>query len=191
MFRALDDFNMQMLHILKGKASTLRLFGRKSVSVDRHHILPQAYRWATCSIGFDLPSVTPNSMLLEWRDLFDGTRKLTNTCVHRHGMGGKFLYKGLEFVIINPVAGIAEDTCLVPPKAVGLPLGRCVEAQADAMETLARNADILQTMLPHLGAAKGGPSSPLGPDQDRTRPFLSQLVTTGAAQHAITLQNYD
>ena len=184
---------MQMLIPQRGKTPTLHLFSRQSTSIGREHTLPQAYFSATCFVGVDLPNHTRNDILLMWRDIFDGIRILANTCVLRHGIGGKYLYKGLEFVIVHPAAGLAQGTCWAPPRLPSLPLGRCIEAQADAVERKAQNHQVIQAPLlhTHKGAARDSQIHTLGQDQNAVRPFLSQVTATGTAQRAIALHNHD
>lgn len=174
-----------------GSPNTFHLFGRRSTLHSKHYLLPKDFPWRTCAIGIDLPSVTPDTITSQWNHLSIGIRKLADLCVEQQGVGGTLLYKGLEFVITNPLTGIGEGTCLAPPRPPELPLGRCIEAQANATERIIRNGEKSQASLPQLRAARLTQPPGLAEDPDRIRPYLLHLAPIEATHNEIFPQNHD
>ena len=159
--------------------------------VDSSHILPQGFVSGSCAIGIDLLSHTPDSRLSSWRVQVEGIEGLINMCVEPFGMGGSFVHRGLEFIITNPTAGISEGTCLAPPPSPFLPLGRCIEARAQAVEKIAQRGQILQSFLPPVRPASMVPNPALAQNHDELRPFLSHQAPSSVAQNAVSQHNSD
>lgn len=109
----------------------LRAFGRDSDIVGRLHTLPLGSGWKTCSIGIDLVDPAPISKAYAWNDLSAAIRHLLRECTQRSFLGGVLVHEGFEFVVVNPLTGLVDDTCMAPAKPLGMSLRRCIAGRLD------------------------------------------------------------
>lgn len=90
--------------------------------------MPQAHTWKTCAIGIDLVDAPDNIHgKLTPRALKDIVEHMLRTCVRRHGQGGLFRFRGIEIVVVHPLAGLGDGTCLGYPSP-GRPLSTSLGA---------------------------------------------------------------
>ena len=112
------------------------------VGIFRH--LPKSFVFGTCSIGIDLsdtvhgPPSDGTGLPASWAVFAREVQSLVGDCVNRHGWGGWAAYEDFEFLVVNPLAGISEGTCLTPHRPHGMSLSQCVSRQIDAKQRQAR-----------------------------------------------------
>jgi len=104
----------------------LRAFGRNSDIVGKLHTLPLGSGWKTCSTGIDLVDPAPTYKAYAWNDLSAAIRHLLHECTRRSFVGGVLVHDGFEFIVANPHTGLVDDTCMAPPKPLGMSLRRCI-----------------------------------------------------------------
>lgn len=80
---------------------------------------------------------------------------------------------------------------MAPPPSPGLPLGRCIEVRAEAMERIAQRGQMMQTFLPAVGPESMVLNPALAQNHDQLQPFLSHLARPSVSQNATNQQNPD
>lgn len=172
-FYALSSF-----HSAGGGLHDEHWFSRNLGLVDTFRHLPKAFVFKTCSIGVDLsdrphPPSNDSGRGASWAVFAEEVHALIKSCPERHGWGGIAIYQDFEFVIVNPAAGIAQDTCLTPHRHHGMSLSKCIERQVRAKQQQVR-----QQMRPHtlpLPTPRGAQQPPSRSGAQRPPLFESQV----------------